>query len=108
MLDFLNKTPALSPHETVMKIGKNTVGFIDVRTEREYAGGHARGAQNIPLDVLGDRESELHVFEEVYVICQSGGRSASAVEYLRSLGINAINVTGGTTMWKLVGLAMEE
>ena len=107
MFNLLKKIPALSPEETALKVGKEGVGFIDVRTVHEYQGGHARGAKNIPLDVLEERVNELQVFEEVYIICQSGGRSASAVEYLRPLGINAVNVSGGTTMWKLVGLAME-
>ncbi|MBP9727891.1 MAG: rhodanese-like domain-containing protein [Candidatus Moranbacteria bacterium] len=107
MFNFLKKIPELSPYETSVKVGKSGVGFIDVRTEQEYKSGHARGAKNIPLDELSGREGELQAFDEVYIICQSGGRSASAVEHLLPQGINAINVSGGTTMWKLVGLAME-
>jgi rhodanese-related sulfurtransferase len=107
MFNFSEKIPALSPQEVAIKVRGNIVGFIDVRTEREYRSGHAKNTKNIPLDVLVGREGELKHFDEVYVICQSGGRSAEAVEHLRAQGINAINVSGGTTMWKLVGLAMD-
>jgi rhodanese-related sulfurtransferase len=107
MFDFFKKTPAASPQEASIRVVKKGILFIDVRTEREYNGGHARGAKNIPLDTLDERVGELKNFDEIYVICQSGGRSASAVKYLRSQGIPAINVSGGTIMWKLAGLAME-
>lgn len=107
MFNLLKEIPALPPQEVAIKVQSARVGFVDVRTEREYQGGHAKNTKNIPLDVLVERESELKHFDEVYVICQSGGRSAEAVEYLRAQGINAINVSGGTTMWKLVGLPME-
>lgn len=107
MFNLFKKISDLSPAEVAPKIGRPGVGFIDVRTESEYRDGHARGAKNIPLDTIEGRVDEVQIFDEVYVICQSGGRSAQAVEYLSSKGINAINVTGGTTLWRLVGLAME-
>lgn len=107
MFNLFKKIPALPPAEVATKIGKPGIGFIDVRTESEYRGGHACGAKNIPLDMLEGGIEGLESFEEIYVICQSGGRSAQAVEYLSTQGINAINVTGGTTLWHLVGLAME-
>lgn len=107
MFNFSKETPALSPQDVAEKLAENNVGFIDVRTEEEYKSGHAKNAQNIPLDTLEGREDELKGFDTVYVICRSGGRSDQAVLYLRSQGINAINVSGGTIIWKLVGLAME-
>lgn len=107
MFNFFKDSSALSPQEVAAKIGQGGIGFIDVRTEAEYRGGHARGATNIPLDQLAGREGELKSFTEVYVICRSGGRSAEAVEYLRGQGINAFNVSGGTAIWSVSGLAME-
>ncbi len=107
MFHFFKQAASLSPQEAAMKIQEPGAGFIDVRTVREYAGGHARGAKNIPLDTLEERIEEVRSFEKVYVICQSGGRSSEAVGYLSSQGIHAINVSGGTTMWKLLGLAMQ-
>lgn len=81
--------------------------LLDVRTEAEYAGGHAKGAMHIPLDELEERAGELKGASEVYVICQSGGRSAQAVNYLTAEGVNAINVAGGTRAWRSDGLPME-
>ena len=37
--------------------------------------------------------------QPVYIICQSGGRSAQATQYLEAVGHNAVNVTGGTAAW---------
>ncbi len=108
MLSFFKKdVPSLSPQDMATKLSRSSVGFIDVRTKEEYSDGHARGTRNIPLDTLTGHEGELKHFEEVYVICRSGARSAQAVEYLRAQGINAFNVSGGTNIWQVVGLPMD-
>ena len=46
----------------------------------------------------------LNKFKEVYVICQSGGRSSTAVAQLLPEKIIAINVAGGTSAWRAAGL----
>jgi rhodanese-related sulfurtransferase len=53
------------------------------------------------------RIGEIPADRPVYVICRSGGRSAKAVEHLRSQGIDAVNVTGGTLAWIEAGNAVE-
>jgi len=103
----MSKMPVATPVETAEKIKKSTIGFIDVRSHGEYESGHAVGAQNIPLETLDASVQELKAFEAVYVICQSGGRSAHAVNELVSKGVNAVNVAGGTSAWRFAGLPME-
>jgi len=76
--------------------------LIDVREPDEFVSGHALGAVNIPLG--GVTEAELPLGETVYVICQSGARSARAVQALRERGVRAINVDGGTSAWLRAGL----
>ncbi|CAQ01817.1 rhodanese-like domain-containing protein [Clavibacter sepedonicus] len=73
--------------------------IIDVREPDEYAGGHARSAVNVPLSELGERLDEIPTDQPVHVICQSGGRSARATDALAARGIDAIDVTGGTSAW---------
>ena len=68
---------------------------------------HAKGATHIPHDELEERLSELKGMGEVYLICQTGGRSAQATNMLIAKGMNAINVSGGTRAWRSEGLSME-
>ena len=51
---------------------------LDVRESEEYAAGHLPGARLLPLGVLPVRMHELTKDQPVYVVCQSGGRSAQA------------------------------
>jgi rhodanese-related sulfurtransferase len=80
---------------------------IDVREPDEYASGHVPGANNIPLGQVRSRLSEVPLAPEVHLICQSGRRSAQATEVLRSEGVQAVNVDGGTTAWIQAGLRTE-
>jgi rhodanese-related sulfurtransferase len=77
---------------------------IDVREPYEYASGHAPGALNIPLGQLIFRTSEIPSAAAVYLICQSGRRSAQGTQALSARGINAINIEGGTSDWVQAGL----
>lgn len=81
--------------------------LIDVRQPEEYAEARAPGARLVPLDEVPDRIGEIPRDRTVYVICRSGGRSAKAVEHLRTQGIDAVNVTGGTLAWIDAGNAVE-
>lgn len=105
---FFNSTPSKSVTETAQAVGGNNVAFIDVRTRAEYQSGHAKGAENIPLDTIdGNVAERLKKYDEVYVICQSGARSASATKVLIGAAVKAINVSGGTMTWRAHGLPME-
>ena len=80
---------------------------VDVREVDEFISGHVPGAVNIPLSELLDRVGDVPVAPEVYVICQAGGRSLRACEYLSGLdhftGTEFVNVAGGTGMWIVEG-----
>lgn len=72
---------------------------IDVREPDEYEAVHVPGATLIPLGQVVARAGEVTREEPVYIICQSGSRSAKAVQWYRTQGIDARNVTGGTKAW---------
>lgn len=61
---------------------------LDVRESEEYAGGHLPGARLLPLHVLPVRMHELVKDQPVYVVCQSGGRSAQAQQLLARAGFD--------------------
>jgi rhodanese-related sulfurtransferase len=77
--------------------------LIDVRNPDEYEGFHVPGAVLLPLGELVERADEVPVDGTVYIICQSGGRSAKAAEHLRGLGVDAVNVAGGSKAWADAG-----
>ena len=83
------------------------VALIDVRSPREYDDARVPGAQLIPLGEIVARIDEVPTDGTVYVICGTGPRSAKAVEHYRSLGIDAVNVAGGTRAWIDAGLPID-
>ncbi|CAB4323009.1 MAG: rhodanese-like domain-containing protein [Actinobacteria bacterium] len=76
-----------------------TAHLIDVREPDEYAEARVRGAILIPLATIPDSLDDIPKDRTVHVICAAGGRSARAVEFLRSNGIDAVNIAGGTMAW---------
>ncbi len=83
------------------------ITLIDVREEHEYITGHAPTAKNVPLSRFVDRVDEVPRDQTVYIICESGGRSAQAVQWLDGQGFDAVNVEGGTAAWRSAGLPIE-
>lgn len=58
--------------------------LLDVREPHEYEAGHLTGAVNIPLMELDGTLENLDISRELYLICQSGSRSAQAYRILKS------------------------
>ncbi|WP_107838434.1 rhodanese-like domain-containing protein [Metasolibacillus meyeri] len=72
--------------------------FIDVRTPAEYKGRHIQQFKNMPL---GTDFSKLPKDQRIFVICQSGMRSAQACKQLKKLGYQDItNIRGGMNVWR--------
>lgn len=77
--------------------------LIDVRESDEYEAGHVPGAVPIPIGEVVARLDEVPADGPVYVICETGGRSQRVTQFLRSKGVDARNVAGGTTAWARSG-----
>lgn len=76
--------------------------FLDVRTEREYAAGHAEGFINIPVDGLRGRLPELPADKSIIVMCHSGVRSYIACRILSQSGFRPVNFSGGYSHYRAV------
>ncbi len=85
---------------------REDVAVVDVRSAQEFAAGHVPGAVNVALEQIV-ADPGRYVGEELYVICQSGGRSAKAAQALTSAGARALSVAGGTAGWIQSGRAVE-
>lgn len=83
--------------EELNALDRGKIQLIDVRTPQEYQGGRVKEAKNVPLDQIQSFNGNKD--EDIYVMCQSGGRSSQAVKYLSKQGYKAINVDGGMNLW---------
>lgn len=79
---------------------RNEVAIIDVREDDEYMSGHIKGAKNMPLSTLKETAESLDKDQPYYIICQAGGRSQMASDYIASLGYDTTNVMGGMSAWR--------
>ncbi len=92
---------------TALKNAGGDAFVIDVREGWEYHGGHVPGALNLPLGELVAAEASLPRDRDVYVICQSGGRSMQAAVWISQTGRTAHSIAGGTSAWQQSGLQVE-
>lgn len=74
---------------------------LDVRTEREYAGGTIAGFINIPLDSLRERLGELDLAKDIYITCQIGLRGYIAQRILDQAGARTWNLSGGYRFYQM-------
>ncbi len=81
--------------------------IIDVRTPEEFLKGHVEHAQNINWNG-SDFEAEISKInhdEPVLVYCLSGGRSASAANFMRNKGFKQVfEMQGGMMQWRAANL----
>ena len=81
--------------------------LLDVRTTKEFKKGHLFKAKNIDwnnAEVFKQQVLTLDKTQPLYVYCYSGGRSASAMEYLLKEGFKeVINMSGGYLKWSTKG-----
>lgn len=74
--------------------------LIDVRTQKEFAGGHIDGAVNLPVGDLPTAEAPA-AEGPILTMCEAGFRSALAASLLQRRGVrNVTNVTGGMAAYR--------
>jgi len=78
----------------------DTLKIVDVREPNEYQINRIPGSVLIPLGDVPKRYQELNPDEPLVVHCKTGGRSAKAADFLRSVGFKRVlNLRGGVLDW---------
>jgi rhodanese-related sulfurtransferase len=78
--------------------------LVDVREPAEVAEAAVPGARHIPLGQLVARSGQLPADRRIAFICRSGNRSRTATKAALDAGLDAVNVKGGVTAWRMAGL----
>jgi adenylyltransferase/sulfurtransferase len=74
--------------------------LVDVREPNEFQINRIPGTVLIPLGEIPRRYAELDKNDEIVVHCKTGGRSAKAADFLRSVGFSRVlNLKGGILDW---------
>lgn len=71
--------------EEIQKLLVNNAQIIDVRTIGEFQNYHLRDSIHIPLKELKNNTHKINFSIPVYLVCQSGQRSETALKQLRQL-----------------------
>jgi rhodanese-related sulfurtransferase len=96
MFNFLKKIMGGGPSADFRQLVKDGAMILDVRTPNEFAGGHIKGAINIPVDQLRSNLNKLKNKEQVIITCcASGMRSSSARSTLQQAGYTQVHNGGG-------------
>ena len=100
----IGKVPEIEPSElaAILSDPKVCPQLLDVRTRREWSGGHLEGAVNIPISELRARLRELSFDRDrpVVTICRSAHRSIPAVRLLLGHGFEDVSqLAGGMKAW---------
>lgn len=107
----LRTSAEVGPAEAVTLINRKDAVVLDVRDEKDFAGGHINNARHIPEKELPDRMKELEKFKNksVIVSCASGRRAATVADSLRKQGFaNIVALRGGIGAWQQAGMPLEK
>jgi len=83
---------------TAKKLVGEGAKLVDVRTPAEYGEKHIDGAENVPVDTVGDHDFGPKDATLV-LYCHSGKRAARAASTLRSKGYTRVYELGGMSNW---------
>lgn len=94
--EFLEVLPNLTSEDVI----------VDVREVEEFENEHIPNSLNMPLSTIGKHVPMLQKFKNIYLICETGGRSSYTNEVLKTTGIETIDVCEGLASLKDAGLSL--
>lgn len=105
-LAWFAKRAAFVSTEKAQKLLADGAVIIDVRSHDEFRAGNVPGAVNLPLGALRSEITQHapDLNRPILVHCLSGGRSAIAQRYLKTLGYSHVHNLGSLSRaHKIVG-----
>jgi rhodanese-related sulfurtransferase len=109
--DAKSRVRETSVEEALGRVSEGRARLIDVREDREWEAGRARGAEHLGRGVI-ERDIERAVPDkaaELILYCGGGYRSALAADNLRRMGYtNVYSLAGGWKAWREAGAPVEE
>ncbi|HEU4385623.1 MAG TPA: rhodanese-like domain-containing protein [Anaeromyxobacteraceae bacterium] len=97
------RVPEIAPADLALRLRRRPwPQLLDVRSAAEFAGGHVRGAVNVPVTELRSRIDSLRLDRSrlVVAVCLTAHRSRPAVRLLRQRGFEALQLAGGMRAWR--------
>lgn len=92
---FLLNNPSQQDNTSTQALSADTK-IYDVRTPQEFANGHTKGAESLPLAEIEDGKlPEVDKNSPIAVYCRSGNRSAQAKSLLEKAGFSNVKDLGG-------------
>jgi len=93
---------SLSSRELTALVNGDQGLVLDVRSNKDFAGGHVVGALNIPYEKLVSRLAELekHKAKTLIVVDAMGQHAGSACRELKKAGFTAAKLSGGIASWR--------
>lgn len=82
---------------------------LDVRTPDEYISGHIEGAELLDFNSGAAFQKGISALDKdktYYIYCHSGNRSGQAACYMKSQGLNVVELQGGIMAWSMAGMPL--
>ena len=90
--------------DAITEVTSGRATLIDVRTNEEYAEGHAKGAKNFDVSLLAEGHDPGYAKDrQLYVYCHSGGRAQHAQTLFERMGYESVLNLGGLSSWEAAG-----
>jgi rhodanese-related sulfurtransferase len=108
--DARKRVRELDVGETRKRVDNGQATLIDVREDKEWTAGHARGAKHMGRGVI-ERDIEAQFPDKatpLILYCGGGFRSALAADNLRKMGYtNVASMAGGWRAWQAAAAPIE-
>ena len=108
--DAKSRIKEVNVDEARRRLKSGNARLIDVREDREWAAGHAQGAEHMGRGII-ERDIEQRIPDkntEVILYCGGGFRSALSADNLQRMGYsNVSSLAGGWRAWQAAGAPVE-
>ncbi|AOM84004.1 MBL fold metallo-hydrolase [Salisediminibacterium beveridgei] len=91
--------PIISPEQAEKQLNDGDLRILDIRDHFEYETSHVKGAENLVMNDIPNRDQSELPDGPVAVYCGSGQRSAIAASLLKEKGVDVRNIKGGFMRW---------